>query len=211
MANRCRNGRNSERLNFGGDSKITADGDCRHEFKRCLLLGRKAMTDLDSILKSRDMTLSAKVHPSSQIYGFSSSHVWMCSLGHKEVWVPKNWCFWTVALEKTLEGPLDYKEIKLVNPKGNQLWILIRRTDAEAEAPELWPLSLGKIEGRRRGWQMRWLDDIPESIDMSLNKLQKIVRDRETWHAAVHEVTTNQTWLSGWTTTATATWWGQYM
>ena len=77
--------------------------------------------------------------PSSQIYGFSSSHVWMWELDHKEDWVPKNWCFWTVVLEKTLESPLDYKEIKQVNPKGNQSWIFIGRTDAGAAAPILWP------------------------------------------------------------------------
>ena len=117
-------------------SKITADGDCSHEIKRHLLLGRKAMTNLDSILKSRD---TANKGPSSQSYGFSSSHVWMWELDYKESWAPKNWCFWTVVLEKTLESPLDCKEIKSVNPKGNQSWIGIGRTDAEAEAPILWP------------------------------------------------------------------------
>ena len=90
------------------DSKITADCDLSHEIKRCLLLGRKAMTNLDSILKSKDITLPTKV----QSYGFSSSHVWMCELDLKEDWVPKNWCFWTVVLEKTLESPLDSKEMK---------------------------------------------------------------------------------------------------
>ena len=100
-------------------SKITADSDCSHEIKRCLLLGRKVMTNLDSILKSRDITLLAKVHI-SQSYYFSSSHVWMCKLDHKAGWAPKNWCFW-IALEKTPESPLDCKEIKEVNPKENQL------------------------------------------------------------------------------------------
>ena len=123
---------------FLGGSKITADGDCRHEIKRRLLLGRKAMTNLDSMLKSRDVTLPTKVHL-SQGCGFSSSHVWMCELDYKEQWAPKNWCFWTVVLEKTLEGPLDWKEIQPVNPKWNQPWIFIGRTDAEAEAPILWP------------------------------------------------------------------------
>ena len=106
---------------------------------------------------------------SSQNYGFSSTYVWMCELDHKESWALKNWCFWTVVLEKTLESPLDCKEIKPVNPKGNQSWVFTGRTDAEAEALKLWPpdvkswliektLMLGKIEGRvRRGWQrMRW-------------------------------------------------------
>ena len=103
---------NSGWLYFGG-SKLTADGDCSHEIRRWLLLGRKVMTNLDSILKSRDMTL-AKKGPSSQSYDFSSSHVWMWELDHKESWAPKNWCFWTVVLEKTLESPLDCKEINPV-------------------------------------------------------------------------------------------------
>ena len=119
-------------------SKITADGDWSHETKRHLLLGRKAMTNLYSILKSRDITLPTKIC-NSQGYGFSSSHVGMWELDYKESWVLKNWCFWTVVLEKTLESPLDSKEIKPVNPKGNQPWIFIGRTDTEAEAPILCP------------------------------------------------------------------------
>ena len=111
--------------------KVTADGDCSHEIKRHLLLGRKAMTNLDSILKSRDITLPKK-GPSSQSYGFFISHVWMCELDHKESWTPKNWCFWTVVLRKTPESPLNCKKIKRVNPKGNQSWIFIGRTDIEA-------------------------------------------------------------------------------
>ena len=120
-------------------SKITADGDCSHKIKRCLLLGRKAMTNLDNMLKSRDINYFADKDPSSQSYGFSSSHVWMWELEYKESWSPKNWCFWTEVLEKTLESPLDCKEIQPVNPKGNQPRIFIERTDAEAEAPILWP------------------------------------------------------------------------
>ena len=96
-------------------SKISVDGDCSHEIKRWLLLRRKAMTDLDSVLKSRDITLLTKVHI-SQSYDFSCSHVWVWELDHKEGWAPKNWCFRTVVLEKTLESPLDCKEIKPVNP-----------------------------------------------------------------------------------------------
>ena len=118
-------------------SKITADGDCSHEIKRRLLLGRKVMTNLDRILKSRDITLPTKVW-SSQGYGFSSSHVWMWELDYKESWAPTNWCFWTVVLEKTLESPLDCKEIQPVHPKGDQSWVFIGRTD-EAETPVLWP------------------------------------------------------------------------
>ena len=117
-------------------TEITADSDYSHEIKRCFLLGRKAMTNLDSILKSSDM---ADKCPSTQNYGFSSSHVWRWELDYKESWVLKNWCFWTVVLEKTLESPLDCKEIQPVNPKGNQPWIFIGRTDAEAETAVLWP------------------------------------------------------------------------
>ena len=107
---------------FLGGSKTTANGDCSHEVKRHLLLRRKAMTNLDSILKSRDI---ANKGPSSQSYGFSSSHVWMWELDYKESWALKNWCFWIVVLEKTLESPLDCKEIQPVHPKGNQSWILM--------------------------------------------------------------------------------------
>ena len=121
---------------FGG-SKISADGDCSHEIKRCLLLGRTAMTNLDSILKSRDITLLTKVCLVKA--DFSSSHVWMWELDYKESWALKNWRFWTLVLEKTLESPLDYKEIKPVHLKGNQSWIFIGRTDAEAETPVLGP------------------------------------------------------------------------
>ena len=121
---------------FSG-SKITADGDCSHEIKRRLLLGRKVMANLDSIFKSRDII--CQKGPSSQGYGFSSGHVWMWELDYKESWALKNWCFWTVVLEKTLETPLDCKEIHPVHPRGNPSWIFIWRTDAEAETPILWP------------------------------------------------------------------------
>ena len=104
---------------------------------RCLLLGRKAMTNFDSILKEQRHHIANK-GPYSQSYDFPSSHVWMWEVDHKESWAPKNWCFWTVVLEKTLDSPLDYK-MKPVNPKGNHSWIFIGRTDTEAEAPILWP------------------------------------------------------------------------
>ena len=122
-------------------SKITADGDCSHEIKRHLLLGRKLLTNLDSILKSRGITMLTKVHLVKATF-FSSSHAWMWELDHKESWALKNWCFWTAVLEKTSEGPLDSKDIKPVNPKGNQSCLFIGRTDAGA--PILWPADAKK-------------------------------------------------------------------
>ena len=134
-------------------SKITVDGDCSHEIKRSLLLGRKVMTNVDSIFKSREITLP------SQGYGFSSGHVWMWELNNEESWAPRNWCFWTVVLEKTLESLLDCKEVWPVHPKENQSWIFTGKTDAEAETPILWPSDaknwlIGKYPDAGKDW--RW-------------------------------------------------------
>ena len=116
---------------------MTMDSDCSHEIKRCLLHGRKAVRNLDSVFQSRDITLLTEVYVVKSMF-FSSSHVQMWELANKEGWAPRNWCFWTVVLEKTLESPLDCKQIKPVSPKGNQPWIFFWRTVAEAEVLILW-------------------------------------------------------------------------
>ena len=149
--------------------------------------------------------------PSSQSYGFSSSHGWMWELDHKEGWAPKNWCFWTVVLEKTLESPLNSKKIKPVNPKGNQSWIFIGRTDAEAEAPILWPPDVksqftGKDPDTGKDWRQDEKGTTEDEMVGSHHWLdghefehQKLVMDKEAWCASVHGDTKSQTQLSNWT------------
>ena len=164
------------------------------------------MTNLDSILKIRDIfptkvrLVKAMVFP-VVIYGCES---WT---------IKKNWCFWTVVLEKTLESHLDCKEIKPVNPKGNQAWIFIGRTDAEAETPILWPLNkkswlIGKDPEAGKDWGQEengatedgMVDGISDSMVMGLSKLQEMVKDTEAWSAAIHGATKRQTRLSDWMT-----------
>ena len=137
-------------------SKITEDSDCSHEIRRQLLIGRKAMTNLGSVLKSRDITLPTKVRI-VKVMVFPVVHVRLWELDHKESRIPKNWCLQTVVLEKTRESNLDSKEIKPVNLKGNQPWIFTGRTDAEAEAPVFWSSDvnrqlIGKVPDAGKDW-----------------------------------------------------------
>ena len=193
---------------FWGASKITADGDCSHEIKRRLLLGRRVMTNLDSILKSRDITLLTKVH-------LVKAMIFPVVMYARENWTVKKAkcqrCFWTVVLEKTIESPLDCKEIQPVHPKGDQSWVFIGRTDTEADASVLWPPHAkswliwkdpdaekvwkqeekGTTEDEMVGWH-HWLKG--HEFEQALGD----GKGREAWHAVVHGVAKSLR-LSNWT------------
>ena len=193
-------------------SKITADGDCSHEFIRRLLLGRKAMMILDSVLRNRHYSENNSL--CSQGYAFRRGHVRLWELDRKEGRPPMDWCLWTPVLDKT-ESPLDSEDIKpkisKVNLKGNQPWILIGRTDIKAETSVFWSSDvnswcIGKVSDAGKDWGQKEKRVSENEMDgqhhwcngHELEQIQEMVRDREAWRAAVHGVAKSQTWLGNW-------------
>ena len=167
------------------------------------------MTNLDSIFKSRDITLLTKVHlVKAMVFPVV---MYGCELDCEENWALRNWCFWTVVLEKTLESPLDCKEIQPVHSEGDQSWVFFGKNDAEAETPVLWPPHakswlIGKDSDAGRDWGQEEkgmtedeLDSITDSMEVSLSELRELVMDREAWHGAIHGVAKSRTQLSNWT------------
>ena len=198
---------------------VFCSGDCRwwlhHEIKRCLLLWKKAMTNLDSILKSRDITLPKKVHLVKAMAFIVIMYGWMWELNYKESWVTKNWCFWTVVLEKTLKSPLDCKETQPVHPKGNQSWLFIGTTDAKA--PILWPPDvkkwlIWKDPDAGKDWRQeeKWMTE--DEMDASLTRWTWVwVISRSWWWTGRLGVlqsmqSQSRTQLSDWTELQ----WGQF-
>ena len=191
-------------------SKVTANGDCSHEIKIIVPCKKSHDQPRWHIKKQKHYITNKSL--SSQSYGFSSSHVWMWEVDYKESWALKNWCFWIVVLEKTLESPLYCKDIKLVNPKGNQSWIVIGRTDAEAETPIFWPPDAkSRLTGKDPDAGKDWGQEAKGATEDEMvgwhhhlnghefRKLWEMVKHREAWHAAVHWDTKSRTGLSDWT------------